>query len=103
MSHKELSEIFLKLLHGHLRSAVGSLNMVRIYLNRHIFAHVHSVSEGMVDRVQLFEHHEQISEENNHFVSRIVKNCHYQLDILLHVLDEGVKGLVTDFVNRVKK
>ena len=68
MPHEELSEIFLKLLHRHLRSAVGSLNMVSINLNRHILTHVHSVSERMVDRVQLFEHHEQISEENNHLI-----------------------------------
>ena len=68
MAHKEFAEIFLELLHSHLRSAVARLDVVSVYLNCHVLTHVHGVRETVIDWVQLLEHHEEVSKEHHHFV-----------------------------------
>ena len=53
MSHEELAEIFLELLHGHLRNGVGRLKLICVYLHSHVLAHVHGVGERVINWVQL--------------------------------------------------
>jgi len=54
MTHEELSEVFLELLHSNLRSTVGALTstVVDIDLHSEVLAHMHGIGETVINWIQ---------------------------------------------------